>query len=121
MMIKTEASVGRSAWHWDWQATYSRHPFNIGLQSWEAEQEGFRGPTFTLGLTSKIAPTLIVSQKYFAWPFLEPLEKLQYEEVSWGLIKEKKNENVHMQALHHKSDVVLVQILRYNCSETHYS
>jgi len=32
-----------------------------------------------------------------------------------------KNENVHMQALHHKLDVVLVQILRYNCSETDYS
>ena len=31
-----------------------------------------------------------------------------------------KNENVHMQALHHKLDVVLVQILRYNCSETDY-
>jgi len=29
-----------------------------------------------------------------------------------------KNEWVHMQALHHKLDVVLVQILRYNCSET---
>jgi len=25
-----------------------------------------------------------------------------------------KNENVHMQALHHKLDVVLVQILPYN-------
>jgi len=32
-----------------------------------------------------------------------------------------KNENVHMQALHHKLDVVLVQIQRYNCSETDYS
>jgi len=32
-----------------------------------------------------------------------------------------KNENVHMQALHQKLDVVLVQILRYNCSETDYS
>ena len=28
-----------------------------------------------------------------------------------------KNESVHMQALHHKLGVVLVQILRYNCSE----
>ena len=28
-----------------------------------------------------------------------------------------KNENVHMQALHCKLDVVLVQILPYNCSE----
>jgi len=26
-----------------------------------------------------------------------------------------------MQALHHKLDVVLVQILHYNCSETDYS
>ena len=26
-----------------------------------------------------------------------------------------------MQALHHKLDAVLVQILRYNCSETDYS
>jgi len=32
-----------------------------------------------------------------------------------------KNENVHMQALHRKLDAVLVQILRYNCSETGYS
>jgi len=32
-----------------------------------------------------------------------------------------KNENVHMQALHHKLVVVLVQILPYNCSETDYS
>jgi len=38
-----------------------------------------------------------------------------------------KNENVHMQfllcmqALHCKLDVVLVQILPYNCSETYYS
>jgi len=36
-----------------------------------------------------------------------------------------KNENVHMQALHCKLDVVLdsllVQILRYNCPETDYS
>jgi len=32
-----------------------------------------------------------------------------------------KNENVHTQSLHHKLDVVLVQILRYNCSETDYS
>jgi len=32
-----------------------------------------------------------------------------------------KNENVHMQALHRKLDVVLVRILRYNCSETDYS
>ena len=32
-----------------------------------------------------------------------------------------KNENVHMQALHCKLDVVLIQILRYNCSETDYS
>jgi len=30
----------------------------------------------------------------------------------------KKNESVHVQALHRKLDVVLVQILRYNCSET---
>ena len=29
-----------------------------------------------------------------------------------------KNESVYMQALHRKLDVVLVQILRYNCSET---
>jgi len=32
-----------------------------------------------------------------------------------------KNENVHMQALHRKLDVVLVQILPYNCSETDYT
>jgi len=32
-----------------------------------------------------------------------------------------KNDNVHMQALHRKLDAVLVQILRYNCSETDYS
>jgi len=32
-----------------------------------------------------------------------------------------KNENVHMQALHRKLDVVLVQILPDNCSETDYS
>jgi len=32
-----------------------------------------------------------------------------------------KNENVHMQDLHRKLDVVLVQIMRYNCSETDYS
>jgi len=32
-----------------------------------------------------------------------------------------KNEDVHMQALHHKLDIVLVQILHYNCSETDYS
>jgi len=32
-----------------------------------------------------------------------------------------KNENVHTQALHRKLDVVLVQILPYNCSETDYS
>ena len=32
-----------------------------------------------------------------------------------------KNENVHMQDLHCKLDVVLVQIVRYNCSETGYS
>jgi len=32
-----------------------------------------------------------------------------------------KNENIHMQALHRKLDVVLVQILRYNCLETDYS
>ena len=31
-----------------------------------------------------------------------------------------KNENVHMQALPQKLDVVLVQILPYNCSETDY-
>ena len=31
-----------------------------------------------------------------------------------------KNENVHMQALHRKLDV-LVQVVRYNCSETDYS
>jgi len=31
-----------------------------------------------------------------------------------------KNENVHMQALYLKLDVVLVQILHYNCSETDY-
>ena len=31
------------------------------------------------------------------------------------------NETVHMQALHCKLDVVLVQILPYNCSETDYS
>jgi len=31
------------------------------------------------------------------------------------------NENAHMQALHRKLDVVLVQILPYNCSETDYS
>ena len=36
-------------------------------------------------------------------------------------MKEIKNENVYMQALHRKLDVVLVQILRYNCSETGYS
>ena len=29
-----------------------------------------------------------------------------------------KNENAYMQVLHHKLDVVLVQILPYNCSET---
>jgi len=39
----------------------------------------------------------------------------------WWLIKEMKNENVHMQALYCKLDVVLVQILPYNCSETDYS
>ena len=33
-------------------------------------------------------------------------------------MKEMKNENVHMQALYRKLDVVLVQILRYNCLET---
>jgi len=32
-----------------------------------------------------------------------------------------KNEKVHMQALHRHLDVVLVQILPYNCSETNYS
>jgi len=33
-----------------------------------------------------------------------------------------KNENVHMQALHRKLDVVIVQIMPYNyCSETDYS
>jgi len=32
-----------------------------------------------------------------------------------------RNENVHMQTLHRQKDVVLVQILRYNCSETDYS
>jgi len=32
-----------------------------------------------------------------------------------------KNENVHMQALHCKLDVVLVEILPYNCSDTDYS
>jgi len=32
-----------------------------------------------------------------------------------------KNENVHMRALHCKLDVVLVQILRDNCSEIDYS
>jgi len=32
-----------------------------------------------------------------------------------------KNENLDMQALHHKLDVVLVQILHYNCLETDYS
>ena len=32
-----------------------------------------------------------------------------------------KNENVHIQALHRKLDIVLVQILRYNCLETDYS
>jgi len=36
-------------------------------------------------------------------------------------MKEMKNENVHMQALHHKLDVVLVQILHYNCSQADYS
>jgi len=36
-------------------------------------------------------------------------------------MKEMKNENVHMQALHRKLDVVLVQILHHNCSETDYS
>jgi len=36
-------------------------------------------------------------------------------------MKEMKNENVHMQVLHCKLDVVLVQILRYNCLETGYS
>jgi len=29
-----------------------------------------------------------------------------------------KNENLHMQALHRKFDVVLGHILPYNCSET---
>ena len=29
-----------------------------------------------------------------------------------------KNENAHMKVLHHKLDVVLVQILRYNCLQT---
>ena len=53
-----------------------------------------------------------VSQKYFAVPFMEPLQKLLYNEVSWRLINGMKNENVHMQALHRKLDVVLVQILR---------
>jgi len=46
------------------------------------------------GLTSKIAPTTFCVPKYFAGPFLEPKEKLQYKEVSWGLIKEMKNETV---------------------------
>ena len=32
-----------------------------------------------------------------------------------------KNEKVHMQALHRKLGVVLVQIMRYNCSQTDYS
>jgi len=32
-----------------------------------------------------------------------------------------KNENVHMQALHHKLHVVLVKMLPYNCLETDYS
>ena len=32
-----------------------------------------------------------------------------------------KNENVHVQALHRRLDVVLVQILPYNYSETDYS
>jgi len=32
-----------------------------------------------------------------------------------------KNENVHMQALHCKLDVVLVHILPYNYLETNYS
>ena len=36
-------------------------------------------------------------------------------------MKEMKNENVHMQALHRKLDIVLVQILPYMCSETDYS
>ena len=31
-----------------------------------------------------------------------------------------KNESVRMEALHRKLDVVLVQILPYNCSETNY-
>jgi len=59
-----------------------------------------------------------VSQNILQGPFLEPQEKLQYKEVSLGLIEEMKNETVHMQALHRKLDVVLVQILPYNCSET---
>ena len=49
-----------------------------------------------------------MSEKYFSGLFLEPYEKLQYKEVSWGLIKEMENDNVHMQALHRKLDVVLV-------------
>jgi len=32
-----------------------------------------------------------------------------------------KNENVYMQALHRKLDIVLVQILPYSCSKTDYS
>jgi len=32
-----------------------------------------------------------------------------------------KNENVHMEVLHRKLDVVLVQILPYNCSESNYT
>jgi len=36
-------------------------------------------------------------------------------------MKEMKNENTHTQALHRKLDVVLVQILPYNCWETNYT
>jgi len=64
------------------------------------------------GLISTISPTFL-SQKYFAGPFWS--HKRNYS------IKEMKNENVHMQALHRKLAVVLVQILPYNCSETVYS
>ena len=32
-----------------------------------------------------------------------------------------KNENAHMQALHRKLDVVLVEIMPYDCSETDYN
>jgi len=83
----------------------------------EREKKGELAPTFESGGANfENSAPLFVSQTYIAWPFWS--HKRNYSIKSY---KEMKNENVHMQALHCKLGVVLVQILPNNRSETNYS